>query len=183
MGAILGQLGTAAEEYISARAEFEKAKTNFEAARDKLSAIKRIAVDVLDRHQWYMWQAENESVKYAGLSIGDAIRDALWENAYDAAIQVHNKQTTKYSPSLHIDQIEEALEDGGFEFRGTPKREIHAACIRLDGVEKIGESSRFRLTDYLNILEQIAGKEAVEATFLGIDAPLVGTEQENDVPF
>src|SRR5215470_6871233 len=86
--AIMEQLASAAEEYISARVEVEKAKTNFEVAREKFAVTKRIAIDVLDRSDWFRWQSEHESVKYAGAAIGDAIRDALWDTAYASAEKV-----------------------------------------------------------------------------------------------
>jgi hypothetical protein len=173
--AILEQLEGAAQDYVIARADFERSKTTLEAAREKLSAVKRIAMDVLDRPQWYGWQNQHEEVRYAGTSIGDAIRSALWKTAADAARAILNKKATIFYPALGLDEIAEVLESGGFEFRtATPKREIHAACIKLDGVQRDEDSGRIQLTDAYEVLETIVGKDAAEAAMKAA---------EEDVPF
>ena len=174
--AILVELDKVAAEYTDARTEFETAKVHFETARERFAVVKRIASELLGWNDWYQWQTEHQGVKFAGAGIGEAIIEALHHAAVLSAIDVSNESGRKFVPDMTIDGIVEALESGGFEFRtATPKREVNAALMKLEGVRKLGDSGKYEADDAYEVLEFIAGKEAVEAA--------KAKDDDDDVPF
>ena len=171
--AILAELNRVAMDYTEARSSFEEARTHFEAAREKFSAVKGIAAEVLSWTDLYNWEAKNPNIKFAGMAIGEAIVGALREKAVLSAIDVAGDPKHKFSPATGIDGIVEALELGGFEFKtATTKREVNGALMKLAGIHKIPNSGLYEAEDAYEILETIAGKNALaEAT------------NEEEVPF
>lgn len=162
--AILEQLDSAADEYIGARAQIEKARINFELAREKLTLVKRVALEAMDISELAGWTVRHESVQYAGSSIGDAITEVLTAAARQATFAFMNKKADRFDPVLSLEQIEERLEQGGFEFRSvTPKREINAALLKLDSASKVDDGRGYKFGDAWDVLESIGGDELLVA--------------------
>lgn len=139
--AMFSELKTASEEYSAAKEQLDAGRIRFEAARERFLGIRRLAADVLSEDDWLVWKATHERVKYVGLKIGDAIMQALRDRALNAAEVFHDSDgRTPFMPETSLNQIQEALEHGGFEFRtSTPLREVNAALINLVGVKKDGD--------------------------------------------
>ena len=146
MQAILAELDRVAAEYTECRALRDAANVRFEAARDHFAAVKRIANNVLGGQEWWSWASNNVNVRYAGMSIGEAIREALGHKAVIAAMDAAGDRDA-YDPALGMEELYEVLEQGGFEFASTaPRREVNAALMKLDGVNKL-EDGRYEEAD------------------------------------
>jgi len=149
IAAMLAQLDQTSEEYIIAKDAFDSARIEYEAAKEKFASMRRLAISVLSRDDWYRWRAEHENVQYSGLKIGDAIAEVLETRAMDSASE-HWKSDCKtpYRPAMSLDAIQETLERGGFEFRSaTPLREVNAAVINLDRAKKDGQGYKYSRSD------------------------------------
>lgn len=134
--AITAELDNAAQEYVWAKDAFQETQVAFEAAREKLAGIKQLATAMMPTDAWYKWQADHGTVRYVGMSLGEAIIAVLQNYAYQRAINhAQYDLITDYEPAMTKDAIVSQLEDGGFDFRTTtPLRELSAALLRLDGV-------------------------------------------------
>lgn len=123
---IWAELERATAEYLQAKHAFEQAQILFESAKEKFSGIKRLASEILDPVSLFQWQQSHPVVQYAGMSIGDVILAVLRGRALSS---------DKAEMMLH--EIVETLNAGGFEFKTpSPLREVNAALINLEGVEK-----------------------------------------------
>src|SRR6266849_4882693 len=152
--AIQLQLDRAALEYTDAQKEFEVARINFQAARERFAGIKRMAHDALGHGAWFDWQDEHENVRYAAMPIGEAIRQALTNNAFESAEEATENPTRKFSPGMAIEEIAEVLESGGFEFQTTGHlREVNAALMRLKGTKRNKTTGDYEAADAAEILE------------------------------
>lgn len=135
---ILAELETTSNEYTVAIRNLQRARGQFEAAREKFTGIRRLASEMLTSYDWYRWREAHPGVRYAGMSIGEAILEALEEVAYTSAFN-HVVHQREFSPDMTMDTLVPMLESGGFEFQtATPLRELNAALINLKGVEKSG---------------------------------------------
>jgi hypothetical protein len=137
---MLAELDAANAEYARARDEFEAVRVKFESAKERFAAVRRLAGAALSEHEMSRWQYSHSSTQYVGVKIGDAIGKILVAKAFASAEQhFESNRRRSFFPAMNTDQILEALERGGYEFRTpTPKREVHAALINLDGVKKKG---------------------------------------------
>jgi hypothetical protein len=155
--AILAELERVAAEYVENQKQYQGAHVHFQAARERFASIKRIASEMLAFNDWYDWQASHSHVRYAAMTIGEAIREALHVRAFDAAAAVvHSVESARanFSPGMTLEQIADALEKGGFEFRtSTPKREVNAALIKLDGITKNTKTDEYEIGDAAEILQ------------------------------
>jgi hypothetical protein len=151
MQAILVELDRAAGEYTRRRAERDAANVRFQAARDRFASVKRIANDILGGDEWWHWAVRNRNVMYAGLPVGEAIRDALAFHAIDCAIDCRGDRAA-YDPAVTMEQLYQALDEGGFEFTSSaPRREVNAALMRLDGITKL-DDGRYEVADAESML-------------------------------
>jgi hypothetical protein len=155
--AILAELERVAAEYVENQKQYQAAHVHFQAARERFASIKRIASEMLAFNDWNDWQAGHSNVRYAAMTIGEAIREALQVRAFDAAAAVAPSPESArehFSPGMTLEQIAEALEKGGFEFRtSTPKREVNAALIKLDGITKNAKTEEYEIGDAAEILQ------------------------------
>jgi hypothetical protein len=153
---MLTQLNQSSEEYATAREEFDSARIEFEVKREKFATVRRLAQAVLSSADWWHWRAEHENVQFTGLKIGEAIAEALENHAYGRAFLYHQqKSTAPFRPTLTLEQLQEAMERGGFEFRTTtPLREVNAALINLEGVRR--EADGYMATNADEILKLMA---------------------------
>lgn len=153
--AMLEQLDETSENYIEARDEFDAARVNYEVAREKFASVRRIALEVLSHEDWLHWIAGNSRVQYTGVKIGDAILEALDLRAFVAA-RDHFENKVPFEPGMTLQELQEAIERGGFEFRSTmPLREVNAALINLDRTRIAKKGVRFRLARAEKYLEQL----------------------------
>lgn len=171
--AIQHELDTDADNYTHAKSSFDISRVHFEAARDRLAGTKRLASEILDPYEWYTWREEHPHVKYAGTVIGEAILDVLVDYAYGKAFDFLDSTSPTYDPSLTLEEITEALESGGFDFRSsTPAREVNAALIHLTG--KVKSARGYATADAEAIMES-AREYALETEDQVI---IKGTDQE-----
>ncbi len=146
--AIYDQLDKACQEYVDAKLIFERARVNFEAARERFGGIKKLAASMLTFRDLDAWYENHKDVAYAGMSIGDAILDMLRDRAWQAAGDYTEGKAKKFSPWITLDGIVECLEGGGFEFKtATPLREVNGAVMRLTGITKVGRAYQISETD------------------------------------
>src|SRR5204863_5288489 len=117
--AILTELDRVSAEYVETQKQYEAARVHFMAARERFASIKRIAADMLAWGDWYDWQEEHSNVRYAAMTIGEAIREGLRVRAFDAAAAAGQSADpkAKFQPGMTLDDIVDALTSGGFEFR------------------------------------------------------------------
>lgn len=138
--AVLLQLDRVASDYKEAKESFESARVEFEAAREKFASVKQLAAGMLTSNDWWAWQQQNQSVKYAAMPIGDAILESLREHTFAAAWRSVEGEQASFMPHCSMDELVAQLEAGGFDFRSsTPRREVNAALLNLNGVAKDGE--------------------------------------------
>lgn len=162
--AILAELDRAANEYTEALSDFESARIRYEAARERFASVRRIANDVLGFSDWFDWRWKNKSVLYAALDVGDAIKEALRARALDMALDCSSDSGRQFDPSMTLDEIHDALESGGFEFKSTAgRREVNAALMKLNGVTKIEATGKYEIQDANDIYTMICGHERAEA--------------------
>jgi hypothetical protein len=110
---------------------------------------------MLSALEWAKWQDRHPDVRFMGMAVGDAIKAVLDDNAFNQAYAFARNPDpeARYDPGLFLDQIVATLEGGGFEFRTlTPRREINAALMKLEGVEKKGAA--YRVADADETLER-----------------------------
>ena len=138
--AFISELNQAADAYRDVLREYEGVRQRFEIARERLRAMQRRASDILPRRDWADWEYHNEDLWAIGTEIGEAILISLRGHAVDAAMKsldLDSKGVVEWDPTATTEQIMAALDEHGFEFKtGTPKREVHAALLRLKGVSK-----------------------------------------------
>ncbi len=148
--AIKAELDKCAVEYRAAKDQFEKARVEFEIAREKLTGVKQLAANMLTDSEYRNWGWNHLDVVHAGVPIGDAISYALWNHAWDNAVECYkNIEECPYAPDLSLDRISDDLEKGGFDFRtSTPLREINGALLQLKGVEKLSNGNYKRVDSY-----------------------------------
>jgi len=149
---ILVELEKTSNEYSAAIQNLQRARGQFEAAREKFTGIRRLASEMLTSYDWYKWREKSPGVRYAGMSIGEAVLEALEGRAYASAFS-HVVHQEEFSPDMTMDALLPALESGGFDFQtATPLRELNAALINLKGVEKRGNA--FRVSNANEILTE-----------------------------
>ncbi len=138
------ELNKRGAEFRDARERFEATRVSFEAARETLTGIRRLASKVLSDADCWVWKEQNPDIAYVGLSLGDAILRVLTNSAFSSAVVHHRTDgKTLYDPSMTLEDIVAELENGGFEFRTSgPLREVNAALIHLKDKEKHGERYR-----------------------------------------
>ena len=180
--AILDELKRVVFDYTAARSDYEAARVHFEAARERLASIKKIASQVLSYDDWYRWQFSNPTVQYAGMSIGDAISHALDNRAYQCAADVVHATAGEFDPAMTLEQIVEELEGGGFEFRTpTPRREVNAALMKLDGIKTLktedGGPVRYVTEEAEDILELFRTSHDDDEPDEAIEAAVNGGQQ------
>ena len=144
---ILAELEKTSAEYRDAIRNLQRVRGQFEAAREKFTGIRRLASEMLTSYDWYQWREKHPSVRYAGMSIGEAVLEALEGHAYASAFR-HVVHEEEFSPDYTMQELLPALESGGFDFQtATPLRELNAALINLKGVEKRGTDFRVSNAD------------------------------------
>ncbi len=156
--AIRAELDRAANEYVEAHKVYQETLVHFRAARQRFASVKRVAAEILSFTDWYDWQEHHGNVRYAAMTIGEAIREVLREKAFEAAAEAGHSQpasATHFFPSMTMEQIIEALEAGNFEFKGAPRRETHAALLKLEGVIRNDEKDEFTIEDANEILQMV----------------------------
>ncbi len=79
--AILDELNRAASEYVENHKTYQEARVHFRAARERFASVKRIAAEMLSFTDWYDWQERHGNVRYAAMTIGEAVREVLREKA------------------------------------------------------------------------------------------------------
>jgi hypothetical protein len=126
---------------------------------------------------WYIWRMEHERVQFTGLKIGEAISDLLESFAYNRASEYWARaskgERQTYNPAMGLEQIQEELEKGGYEFRSTSAlREVNASLINSLDVRK--ERHFFKHARADEILKEMRPNEADS------DAP---KQDDDDVPF
>jgi hypothetical protein len=140
--ALVTELDKLAKEYIRARDEHESKRQVFQAAKEKLVAVRKVAPDILG-NAWHAWTKNHPEVQLVGMEIGEAIVAFLRTKAYESAIQRARSLAAKdepkeYKPSMTSVEIAEGLDAQGFEFRtASPRREVHAALLNLKGITKV----------------------------------------------
>lgn len=156
---MFSQLDKTSEEYIGAKDAFDAARVEYEIAREKFASVRRLASGVLSPTDWWTWRIEHEAVQYTGLKIGEAIIEALEGYAYSAAYK-HWESGAPYAPSMSLEQLQETIERGGFEFRSTTAlREVNGALLNLDRIERL-TSGRYRVKDADDILKSMKPAKA-----------------------
>jgi len=181
------QLDQVSEEYLNAKEYFDEARVTYEVAREKFASVRRLAVNVLSPQDWYSWRSAHQSVQYTGLKLGDAIEFVLEGRAYEAAQaywqEIARKGKSGYRPAMTLDQIQEALERGGFEFRSTtPRREVNAALINATTVKK--EKGWFTALRADEILKEMDFVKAIEHSRIEEEKALAAKmTNDDDVPF
>jgi len=150
--AILAELEKSSAEYVQTKETLGGARTQFEAAREKFSGVRRLAGEMMTSMDWHAWKDEHPAVQYAGISTtGDAILQALRDRAFDSAYSFIAGKIPEFSPEMTIERLLETLESGGFEFQSiTPLRELNAALINLKGITKT--DYQYRIEDADDIL-------------------------------
>jgi hypothetical protein len=164
--AILDELDRAAAEYVETHKTLQAARVHFTAARERFASVKRIASDILSFADRYDWDERHGNVRYAAMTIGEAVREVLRDRAFAAAGQaIHSDSdpAARFSPGMTLEQIVDALETGNFEFKGAPRRETNAALIRLDGVTKDEETDEYAIEDAGEILQMFVAEHAPAA--------------------
>ncbi len=173
---MLEQLDRTVAEYITAKDQFDSTRIAYEVAREKFAGVRRLAASVLSSTDWWSWRYDHANVRYTGLKISDAIVEALQDRAFTAAEIHHNSGGKKpYQPGMNLEELQDAMERGGFEFRtATPLREVNAALIQLDRtrVTKDEKMRLYRLADADEILEMLRPP-----------VPPVVRPKEEEVPF
>lgn len=178
LNAIVAEMEKAAEDYSSAKGEFDAANVRLEVARERFSAVRRIASELLSDDDLFLWMDVHEGVRFVAMPIGQAIVDALRSAAIVSAFAIQRKKATAFDPAKNIDEIIQALEVGGFEFRSpTPKREVNAALMKLEGVVKL-DDDRYLSVDSYDILERVVGKDTAKAITAASQ-----TTGDDEVPF
>jgi len=157
--AILSELERSRREYVEAKEQLDTARAIFETAREKFATVKRLASEMLPWIEWYEWEQQHQDVALAGMPIGEAILSILRTKTAEAAFTCAANPEAKFDPDMILDEIVEALESRGFEFRSaTPGREVNAALINLEGVKK-GRLGAYRAADAdetLKVIMEIA---------------------------
>ncbi len=163
-GLVIQELDRAAEVYRAIRLELEAARQKMEIARATLLAQQSRAAYVLDRNAWGNWQVDNQDLMAIGREIGDAVLDALWVYALEAAHRsIESRGKVRYDPAATTTHVVASLDRHGFEWRtGTPGREVHAALLRLKGVVKT-KDGRYARNDAREVYAM-----AEQQTYLGI---------------
>ena len=155
--AIKAELDKTAKEYLVAKQALDIARITFESARERYSGLKKHANSILQGTAWYEWQYNHRDVQYAATQIGSAIADVLWNHAFMVSYECskNNSPYDEYEPSMSIQEIASALEEGGFDFRSTtPMREVNAALIQLKNVVKL-ESGDYQIEDAKSIYDDL----------------------------
>lgn len=181
--AILDELDRAANEYVENHKRIQEAQVHFKAARERFASVKRIAADMLSFGDWFDWQDRHGNVRYAAMTLGDAIREALRDRAFAAASDATHSETpvspvvamAAFAPTMTADEIVVALETGGFEFKGAPRRQIHAALLQLDFVTKNEDRGEYAIEDAEEILQMFLSEhEAAKADEQPVIVPETG---------
>lgn len=159
--AITTELDRAVHEHRGAKQEATNAQVRYHSAREALASIRRLATEMLSRKAMADWLDNHPDVRFMGMSIGDAILTILEKRANEAAWahansrhEADERNRQVYYPYMSVDEITAELESGGFEFRSiTPRREVNAALLKLQGVKR--EGARYRKEDSAKILERV----------------------------
>jgi hypothetical protein len=108
---------------------------------------KELATEVMTPNEWKQWLHTNERVRYVGVETGPAVLEVLRNYALEVLFVHHVTEERPVDVSLNLDEIIGRLRAGGFEFRsGAPLREVNAALMKLQGVEKL-KAGTYRLAD------------------------------------
>ena len=158
--AISNQLNAAADEYAAAKAEFDRSQIRYEVAKKRLAVTKTFASDVMTPSEWGDWLLRHHKVRFAGVTIGEAIVEALRGHASRIAWEGAMAGEGTEEVGMKLEGILKALRAGGFEFRGlTPLREINAALINVTGVRKLDEEGAYTVEN----LDEVVNAAVVEA--------------------
>lgn len=180
-GTMLDQLNKASEEYVRAREAFDAARVEYDVAREKFASVRRLAANVLSGSEWWHWRFTHDSVQFTGLKIGEAIVEALEGHAYASAWK-HYEKNEPYRPAMTLEQLQDTLERGGFEFRSTAAlREVNAALMNLPKVERAGASG-YRVKNHDEILKVMKPKPELAPEPV-MEAPIYAKQDDDDVPF
>lgn len=135
---ILRELEEAAAQYNVAKERFEVARVEYEIARERFSRTKVMAAGMIGGTAWFNWRRAHANLQYAGTPMGDAITQILDTHAWTVAAAFDfNNPKHPYQPSMNLEGIARALEEGGYEFNSTtPLRETNAALMNLKGITK-----------------------------------------------
>ena len=152
--AILAELEKDAQAYLTAKAEFDGVRVQFEAARERLSTTRRLGAEIMSSWDWMNWRLSHATVRYAGVPIGDAVLDVLADSARQVAKEfLDGGLGPTFDPFMSLDDIAEGLESGGYEFRSSaPNREINMALTRLTGIDK--NEGRYAIAGAEQILDK-----------------------------
>ena len=134
------ELDVAAAGYAKAKQAFDYARVSFEVAKRRLEVTKQLASQVVPSMEWYDWLQAHVAVRYAGMSIGEAVLDYVRRSTYDFYENATAEEFEGNVPIFGLENFRSELIRGGFEFRTlTPLRELNAALINLSGVKKDGD--------------------------------------------
>ena len=153
---ILGELEKATAEFTEAKEQHVSSQARYDATRDKFITMRQLASEALSRTDWREWERGHHDVKYVGMQISEAIVGVLETHAYSSAFNHLDSKDgqTRYAPEMHVDRLVEELESGGFEFRSsTPGREINAAVLNRQDIEKVGRTGAYRTARYDELLQ------------------------------
>jgi len=144
MAALLRNLDKAAQEYQRTKTLYDRARVDFEMAEGQFTRTKELASEMMTKLDWYHWQSDHPTVRYAATQIGPTIIQVLGDQAWLGALEFLQGNVEQYLPALFIESIANELETGGFDFRSTsPLREINAALINLAGVLKTDQGAYY----------------------------------------
>jgi len=181
------QLNKTGDEFRRAKENYDAARVDYEAAREKFLVVRRLALGVLSKEDWYSWRMSRTNVQYTGLKIGEAIIEALETHAVESAREhFYKKDNPPFRPVMSLEEIQEAMERGGFEFRTTtPLREVNAALINLDGVKKEAHGYKSALAEEILKMMKPRGDDKAEA--LAFATEVVNSEakknDDDELPF
>jgi len=144
---ILVEFHQSVKEYVEVKQEFDKIRAKLGTKWEKLKAVKSLLADCLPGTELTKIDVYYPNIRFVAMPIGDAIKATLQRHAFVSAKNHIQNPLTPYKPALGLEEIYRILDAGGFEFQSaTPRREINAALMRLQGVEPL-ENGRYQIAD------------------------------------
>lgn len=151
---ILEELAKAYAAYRNSRQAAITTATVARSDREKFAGLSGLAEEMLSKKEWSEWQDAHPDVRFMGMNLGTAILEALTATAVESAWSFYAAVAPAipkpFNPWMTVDELVSVLENGGFEFRSiTPAREINAALMKLDGVEKRDDmgTAKYKMSD------------------------------------
>ncbi len=163
--AVLEELDRAAAEYEQAKDVYEDARARYQAAGERFASVRRLAKGGITGMEWFEWLSGHGAVRYAGMSLAEAIGEYLTDVAFQSAAEAASTPDTpttrfsistphQYDPWRSLEQIMTGLEEGGYEFRTqTPGREVNAGLTNLATKVKNDVTGLYATVDHKEILE------------------------------